>query len=458
VRARCPQNLFDPILRRFAESFPHVSLRYRSRVTGFREEGDSVAVTFEDPEGSHELRGSYLVGCDGGGSWLRGELGIGMSGSAALTYTTNVIFRCEGLQGLHDKRLGYRHIFIGAEGTWGTCVAIDGRDHWRLSIIGSGEKRKLTEQEIRAAIERALGRPIPYEIVSILPWVRRELIADAYSKGRAFIAGDAAHVMSPTGGFGMNTGIADAVDLSWKLTAVLQGWGGPQLLASYEAERRPVGRRAAREATGNLARTLSPGPNPALLEPTLEGAKLRYELGRRYSATMLREWYKLGIDLGYVYRESPICVPDAEPVPPPPARLSNVSLVRELHKLAIHRAEALPVGEPDELPAEEVMVYRPSAEPGARAPHAWIGEGRSTLDLFGRGYVLLDFGGDGALVGAFCRRAREIGVPLEVAAISDPEIAELYGMPLVLVRPDGHVAWRGRAADAGQVLDRVRGA
>src|SRR5690606_20457467 len=140
-----------------------------------------------------------------------------------------------------------------------------------------------------------------------LNWSRRELVAESYRDSRVFLAGDAAHATSPTGGFGMNTGIKDAVDLAWKLDAVLRGWAGHRLLDTYEEERRPIGKRAVREATGNWLRMNATGHNPKLLEHSYEGALTRYHVGRKFSATMLREWYKLGIDLGYVYRNSSIC-------------------------------------------------------------------------------------------------------------------------------------------------------
>jgi len=481
TRVRCPQNMFDPILRRFAESFDSVTLRYRCRMTGFTQSGDGVDVEFEDLERGRMQRvaARYLVGCDGASSTVRELLGVKMEGRGTLTYTTNVIIRCANLATLHNKQLAYRHLFIGPEGTWATMVAINGRDEWRFSFIGSGEPRKMTEDEIRAAIRRAVGVDFEYEIVSILPWVRRELIAERYGVGRVFLAGDAVHVMSPTGGFGMNTGIADAVDLSWKLEGTIRGWGGPALLASYEIERRPVGRRAAREASGNLLRTLSPGKNPELLDPTLEGALKRYEVGRRFSATMLREWYKLGIDLGYVYDPSPICWPEEGEPPNPPIPDCRTplrppkgwlydgtpitpSLLREWQRLAVHLAEGYQIKTDwEELPAEEVMIYRQSARPGARAPHVWLRDGRSTLDLFGRGFVLMRLGAAAPPVSEFLDAAAKRGVPVQVFESDQPDLCAAYVRPLVLVRPDGHVAWRGDTWPSEgplALIDRVRGA
>ena len=482
TRVRCPQNMFDPILRDFAASWPTVELRYLTRFGGFVEGDDAVEVELEDATTGARSRvaARYLVGCDGGTSAVRAQLGIEMQGRGSLSYTTNVIIRCADLASRHDKRLAYRHLFIGPEGTWATMVAINGRDEWRFSIIGGGEPRKLAEDEIHALVRRALGFDCAYEIVSIVPWVRRELVAAAFGSRRVFIAGDACHVMSPTGGYGMNTGIGDAVDLSWKLEAAVRGWAGDRLLESYELERRPVAWRAVREAGGNLLRTLSPGANPALLEPTFEGALVRYEVGRRLSATMLREWYKNGIDLGYVYDPSPVCWPEAEE-PPLPAAFSDDRLralsplpggwladgtpistatLREWQRLTVHLADGVETRtEWTELPAEDVMIYRPTARPGARAPHVWLADGRSTLDWYGRGFTLLRLS-DAPDAQPLVDAARSRAVPLAVVDCDDPAVFIAYRRRLVLVRPDGHVAWRGDGWPVGGALaliDRVRG-
>ena len=249
-RERCPQNMFDPILRAFAASQQSVTLRYRTRLVSFTQNADLVTAVVENAEtgAREEIAARYIVGCDGARSLVRETLGIRMSGNPALTYTTNVIFRCPHLLSLHDKGKAYRHIFIGPEGTWATIVAINGRDEWRFSIIGGAEPRDYTTEEIEAAIRRAVGCDFEFEILSVLPWVRRELVAERYRNGRVFIAGDAAHVMSPTGGFGMNTGIGDAVDLSWKLAAMIEGWGGDGP-ARFLQRRTPADRRQQRRGS-----------------------------------------------------------------------------------------------------------------------------------------------------------------------------------------------------------------
>jgi 2-polyprenyl-6-methoxyphenol hydroxylase-like FAD-dependent oxidoreductase len=426
-RERCPQNMFDPILRDFAASQAGVELRYRTRLVSFTQHDGGVTAEVENAQTGERrhVRAGYLVGCDGGRSLVRETLGVGMVGTAALTHTTNVIFRCPDLVALHDKGRAYRFIILGPEGTWSTIVAINGTDQWRFSVIGGSEPRELTTEEIRGLIRRAVGRDFDYEILTVMPWVRRELVAETYSQGRVFMAGDAVHMLSPTGAFGMNTGIQDAVDLSWKLAAVLQGWGGAGLLASYDVERRPIGHRNVREAAANFRRMTSPRPGPKLFDPTPAGDEFRQKLGAEFTAIMRHEWFTLGVHLGYRYAESPICWPDGTTAPP-----------------------------------DEPNTYVPSSCPGSRAPHVWLAPGKSTLDLFGPTFALLGFGADPADVTTLMEAAATRGVPVTFTAIEHEPAAELYARRLVLVRPDGHVAWRGDRApdDPLALIDCIRGA
>jgi 2-polyprenyl-6-methoxyphenol hydroxylase-like FAD-dependent oxidoreductase len=426
-RERCPQDMFDPILRRWVESMPLAKLRYRTELMSFVETAQGVTATLRNTNGAEEtIAADYLIGADGGSSTVRQALGIKMLGQPALTHTTNAIFRCKNFWELHDKPKGYRFILIGPEGTWSTLVAIDGHDRYRFSVVGDENRRLLSEEKIRALIIRAMGKDFDFEILSIMPWVRRELLAESYGRGRVYIAGDAAHLNSPTGAFGMNTGMQDSVDLGWKLAAMLQGWGGSDLLASYEAERQPVARRNIQEATNNLQRMLSPRKHLSSLvfQPGPEGDEARRTFGDAYTQVMKFEWNTLQTHLGYRYDQSPIIVPDGTDAPNDPP-----------------------------------MEYTQNARPGSRAPHVWLADGKSTLDLFGDGFVLLRFDRH-ADVSALETAARRRGLPLRTVDIDHAEARELYLNRLVLIRPDGFVAWRGDSLpDQPEALvDIVRGA
>jgi hypothetical protein len=298
-----------------------------------------------------------------------------------------------------------------------------------MSIVGSLDKVQHTEADIHAALLRAMGKPFDYEIESVLRWVRRELVAESYGRGRVYMAGDAVHLTSPTGALGMNTGMQDAVDLGWKLDAVLKGWGGKNLLATYEIERKPVAIRNIKASTDNLTRMLAPRtthkPPPEVFQDGPDGDAARKQYGDWYTELMSHEWFMNGYHLGYRYDESPIVWPDGTPAPP-----------------------------------LETKTYTQTARPGARAPHMWIAEGVSTLDLFGRGFVLLRLGPDAPRADRLVQAFAERGVPLKVEALPQPEVLRAYGRDLCLVRPDGHVAWRGNAepADCRALVDCVRGA
>jgi hypothetical protein len=234
--------------------------------------------------------------------------------------------------------------------------------------------------------------------------------------------------MSPTGALGMNTGIQDAVDLGWKLDAVLAGWGGAELLASYESERRPVALRNVAASTENLGRMLSTRdsrPPPEVFAAGPKADAVRAEYGAWFTETMRHEWFMNGFHLGYRYDESPIVWPDGTPAPP-----------------------------------LERSTYTQTARPGARAPHVVLPDGRSTLDLFGRGFTLLRLGPDAPSGEGIVQAAAAAGVPLAVVALDFPQVRAAYQRALVLVRPDGHVAWRADAEPlaARDVVDVARGA
>ncbi|WP_349636917.1 FAD-dependent monooxygenase [Streptomyces mirabilis] len=415
---------FVPLLARTAGELPGVEIRYGTRLETMEQDSEGVLAVVRDlASGATEtLTGTYLVACDGGRSGIRRALGIEFEGMFAQGHNFAVHFRSPQLLDLLRERLGgpavQIHTLSSVRRPYITVV--NGVDEWRLSVYLDEEP---DPDDAVAWIREAVGAPINVEILAAQPWSGHCVVARTYREGRVFLAGDAAHLLWPKGGFGANTGIGDAVDLGWKLAATLQGWGGPALLDSYEKERRPVAVRNVTEASSNWRADARLVPDPVLDRMDAKGELLRRELGEEIRQSRAKEFRCTGVQLGYRYSGSPICVPDGSPEPP---------------------------DEPDE--------YVPSTWPGCRAPHVWLPDGSSVLDHFGRGITLVVSGS--ADPTPLVQAARRCDVPLTVLRLADPAAAELYERPLVLVRPDGHVGWRGRQAPADPVavLDMLRGA
>ena len=296
----CLQFVFDPILAAAARSYPAVELRYRCRMTGFREEKDAVVARLDGAErGDGEVRARYLVACDGFSSSVRKALGIEMTGRAMINRSVNIMFRARGLTALHDKGEAGRYVILGPAGAWASLVPADGVERWRLMVHGRADMDP-SALDPADAVRRAVGRDFEFEILTVGHWTRRRLVAERYQQGRIFLAGDAVHVMPPNGGLGMNTGIGDAVDLGWKLAAVHDGWGGPHLLACYERERRPVGVRACDEAMRNFERFAGSGAVPNINAADEAADRTRADLGRRLVEANRFAWDNpLQVHLGY---------------------------------------------------------------------------------------------------------------------------------------------------------------
>jgi 2-polyprenyl-6-methoxyphenol hydroxylase-like FAD-dependent oxidoreductase len=425
----CSQMWFDPMLRDFAQSCPSVSLRYRTRLDAFEDESERVVAELVDQEtGARErLTADYLVACDGAGSMVRNALGIGLTGKGVLGHPISLFFRAPDLCQACGKEPGTFFLAIDRDGLWANVRIVDpARGLWRIMVLDTDGKQTPETIDRDALVRRAVGRPIDVAWAGLNIWTRRSAVAERYSKGRVFLAGDAVHQLSPTGALGMNTGISDAVDLGWKLAATIEGWGGPELLASYDAERRPVGLRNVAMTTGfYLAHDQFAGGLAAIEDDGGDGQRLRGEIGERILRDVGAMFRTIGLQLGYRYEDSPICVPDGSDATP-----------------------------------DKADAYVPSARPGSRAPHVALRDGRSILDLFGRGFTLLQLNGEDSASEAAQAAARARGVPLKSVAVPQADAAALYERKLALVRPDGHVAWRGDVlpGDLIQVMDRVRGA
>ncbi|WP_171166918.1 FAD-dependent monooxygenase [Streptomyces sp. I05A-00742] len=414
----CPQNLLAPLLVRAVGVHPEGPLHHGCRLDGLVQDDDGVTASATRLADGTALtvRARRLVGCDGAASTVRRILGIGAPARHPTRTFRNILFRAPRL----DDRLGPRRALVyfltQPPNLRYPLRSMDGHGLYRL--IATAEAA--LHEEPMALLRTAIAVDTPLEIVSEHVWHLTHRIADRFRDGRVLLAGDAAHTLSPSGGFGMNCGIADAADLGWKLAAELAGWAGPALLDTYETERRPVAERSLAAAHANLRRTVRRELPKEILLDTPQGERARAALAERLEREgVRREFDAPDVHLGHRYA-SPLIVTDPE-------------------------------GDDGD--------WRSSALPGARAPHAWLSGGTSTLDLFGNGFRLLCFA-DSPLLGAFADAFARRRVPLEVTRCHDRLVARLYGRPFVLVRPDGHVAWRGfrPPLDPGLLADTVRGA
>ena len=418
---------FDPILHKHAATLPTVEIRYSTAFETFQQDAGKVTAKVRDARSGREetVEADYLVGCDGGRSNIRRALGIQYQGVFSQGMNVAVLFRSPLLDHTqHGPAVQYQ--IINSEIN-GAVAAVDGRELWRLNV------RNVTEEQIETLdgpqkIRYALGGSIPFKLLAVRPWTGHCVVADRYQEGRVFLAGDAAHLNGPAGGFGMNTGVGDAVDIGWKLAAVLQGWGGPRLLDSYTAERKPIAMINVNEAAEMRASFDNQTPfSPQIEEDSEAGRQLREKARAAILRTRAKEFQhdSAGIELGYRYEDSPICVPDGTPAPP------------------------LDHG-----------LYVASTWPGVRAPHAFLQDGRSTLDLFGRGFTLLNMSGRDPTRNPIAEAAHRAGMPIETVALAEPGVRQLYERDFVLVRPDGHVAWRGDQipGNADAIIDKIRGA
>ncbi|WP_036168362.1 FAD-dependent oxidoreductase [Massilia sp. 9096] len=414
-----PQYLLEETLRAHVATLAQVDLRFNTRFESLAQDEDGVDAVVSDGNGQHTIRARYVVGADGAHSAVRGALGIDMHGRGALARHRMLIFRMPGLADMHDFGPAVMYWLLNAE-VPAVLGPLDRDDRWYFSFTPKRDDDDPVEM-----LRKATGLPLEPEVLTGGDWTAHELVAERYRAGRVFLAGDACHLHPPYGGYGMNLGIGDAVDLGWKMAAALQGWGGPALLDSYETERRPVHDRFIQEAVINYATASERMASSGLEQPGAEGDALRREAGPRIADTKQREFRTLGVVLGYRYAGSPIVVPDGSAPPP-----------------------------------EHYSDYVPSAHPGCRAPHAWLGEDDALFDHFGAGYTLLVTAGAPGQADALAEAARAVDMPLTVLALPDAGLRELYGANLILIRPDQHVAWRGDAlpGDPRALLDTLRGA
>ena len=391
-----PQPVIEEVLREFLVKSPGVTFEWGSSVSAVHEHHDRVEVTVTEADGTaRTVTAAYVLGCDGPGSVVRKQIGAGFVGRSDPRPNFNVVFRAPGLVPSLPRAVQYWIVGGPVPGLIGR-LDLDGT-WW---AIFPGVEEQYGSRNAARLIETLVGGPVEIDVLASDPWAARMLVADRFQTARIFLVGEAAHLNPPWGGHGFNTSVGDAVNIGWKLAAVLRGWGGPTLPASYQAERRPVVQRTIASAEGNLSALAGDLPSDAASIQSLKRS----------------EFHSLGLVLGYGYDQSPV--------------------IQEV---------------PRHAPSDDVSTYQPSAEPGGRLPHLWLEDGASLYNRLGRGLTLIgpDLD-DNPEAERLLQHASAAGVPLTL--LSTPS-GYPYRDRYLLVRPDQHIAWSGTTLrDAGRGL------
>jgi 2-polyprenyl-6-methoxyphenol hydroxylase-like FAD-dependent oxidoreductase len=427
---QAPQPLIESIMRDRVAQLPATQLLVGRRFVAMSQDDSGVVATIaDDSDNLLTIRADYLVGCDGSRSAVREAIGATYEGSADERPNFNIVFRADSLA----SRMHFGdavHYWVLNPGQPGLVGRLNLVDEWWCVVMGVSAEQGAADPE--RLIHNLIGlnaegvEPVPIEVLATDPWRARMQVADTFRSGRVFLAGDAAHQNPPWGGHGFNTGIGDAANIGWKLSAVLNGWGSETLLESYEVERRPVAVETIAVATKNMS-TLG----PQLADPRLMGSDAEFASAQPIVAAATQrhkraEFHSLDLVLGTSYADSPVVV----------AERAETEFNATAHVL----------GE-----------YVPSAAPGNRLPHTWLAKDRSLYDTLGSDYSLVGEVNHPA-AHQLLETAASLHIPLSAVELDCHLADKLFAAPLVLVRPDQHVAWRGeRTSDPESLLRTVSG-
>ncbi|MDQ6638049.1 MAG: FAD-dependent oxidoreductase [Pseudomonadota bacterium] len=426
---RINQIYLEPILFAHAEAKAGVMIKNRCEATGFEQDERGVTTTARSVDGgaATTVRSRYLVGCDGGRSLVRKAIGAVFAGTPVIQRVQSTYIRAPKLLGLVRGERAWS-CYASNPRRSGVCFAIDGRETWLVHNHLMAHEEDFEAVDRDACIRNILGvdAGFEYEILSKEDWIGRRLVADRFRDRRVFIAGDAAHLWVPYAGYGMNAGIADALNLSWHLSAHLAGWADERVLAAYEIERLPITEQVSRFAMDHAQQMIKArgAVPPRIEEHGAEGDAIRAEEGRKAYDLNVQQFCCAGLNFGYYYDRSPLIAYDGEAAPP-----------------------------------YTMGGFTASTVPGCRAPHFTLADGRSLYDAFGSDYTLLRF--DAAVDAApLLAAARARGVPVTLLDARRADAPPEYRHALVLCRADQHVAWRDDACPAvpDDLIDRLRGA
>jgi 2-polyprenyl-6-methoxyphenol hydroxylase-like FAD-dependent oxidoreductase len=430
---RIPQSLIEQKLYDEACKLQGVEIAFSHRAIRFEETATCVTLHTEHSEmgAPRVIRAKYLFGADGSLSKIREQMRIGYSGAGGNPRD----FMGGRMLSVYLEAPSFYEI-VAAPPAWmywtfnrrrrALLAATNGKGQFVLQtqLLEGEDYQSLTETDYKKLFWAAVGQDIPVKITGTATWIAgRGLVAEKFQRGRVFLGGDAVHIFTPTGGMGYNTAVDDAVNIGWKLAAVIKGEAGPALLDSYEAERKPIAHRNTRFALGFADSVGLYRPSPAIEDEGEAGEAARARASAYFSRHAAQEFFIPGFSLGLRYDDSPVIVPEDSLSPP-----------------------------------DQPSVYVPSAKPGGRAPHVWFDDDVSLFDRFGFGWTLLHLGGADAMADAIGEEAEARGLDLTRLNVEgNALLVDLYEAPLALIRPDQFVAWRGTEVDADWLFNKVTG-
>lgn len=425
---RVNQTFFEPVLWQFVREHAGITVLNRTMVESFEQDERCVTAILHDLDGgqTYDVRADFLIGCDGGRSNIRKAIGARLEGDAVIQRVQSTYFRAPDLiDRIPGPQAWWTYLYHPVRA--GSLVAIDGKERWLVHnyLLPGEEGFDTIDRDANLRMLLGVDASFSYEILSNEDWIGRRLVADKFRDRRVFICGDAAHLWVPYAGYGMNAGIADAMNLSWQLAARINGWGGEAILDGYCDERQPITEQVSRFAMSHAEKAIRERTSipPEFLDDSPAGAAARAMIGAEAYPLHVQQFACAGLNFGYFYDASALIVPDGEAPP-----------------------------------AYTMHAYEPSTVPGCRLPHFTLADGTSLYDRVGQDFTLIRL--DPAIdVAPLLDAAHQRGVPITLLDISRADAPDVYRHALVLSRPDLHVCWRADSvpSDPGKLVGTISG-